>query len=824
MNLSCKSEESPRVTLFQTIVSEPITLTIIVDSIPGKYVELIEIRDPFTNKLLECSESIIFQADSFCVELFPGAYNIVATDNIGTRYLFRNFKHSYFSNFCTICSDYIRYNNYSFGFGVDSLVIVNQIEQTGVFNYEITQLLFSTTSSNTWDHQFLPSNPVGYNDTLTFFFDMDEAPYDFMLFDQDYNQYLFNTYDKTINILHVNDDMLNNNEMQRNIYFINMVRDTIVSITEGFGSNLIQEIPIAPYDTSSLFAAYGAYSLQLEDCVHDEYIIPNIKCTELMGDIYIDIESSYGIDNDCYVSAKSLFIDSGSSFVNIVNLTNATIQSLTIRNTNNDSFVPLLVFSELNSLSHNNTMPVYLKNSDYELWCFFSDQSSTLLKTFTVGEDVDTTVVELFPSEITPLPARYSVGSGTSRIDIINGLLASSIMHVYLEPSSNSFWDNDISGAIFLQGGDTLSIFCESDKYDLLIVDSEGDTYAFWNTKLHSDSIYECHLSYEQSMHFIASGQINSTSLFITNDTPYELWFGYVREHGSFGWELTDIFPDDELITYRQTYQYPLEPGCYDLLVSSYNEFNDEIYYSQDSICITSSDSVNVTLTAANKTIIGYAPVEVDTGVYTVCEGSASIEIINQLNSDVYSIYLSPSNSPNWGDDRLGDELLLQSGEKLTIFAEPDTYDIKVKDSEYNEYFYWDVIVTDSVVIEVLPKTSLLVSGEFYDDYDSHFDSLQYPGVLPYIVFYNDLSTEIYHVYIRYHNQPEWGKNLLSYFIFNPDSRIILPVSEGCYDLRAEVRNSVTWDIVNVYELDSVTVSDSIEFVWNINEEHLVLP
>ncbi len=825
-NLSCNTKENPRVTLLETMLSDPITLTITVDSIPGKYINYIDIRDPFTNELLECYEDKIYQADSFSFELIPGAYTIVAIDDIGTRYLFNNFKYSEFSNHLSICPEYLRSNNYSFGAGSDSLIIVNQIEPSGEFNYDIIQLLFSTTSSNTWDHQFLPSTPLGYNDTLTIFFDMDEAPYDIMLIDQGYNKYIFDTSNISIeSILHVTDDIWDNGEFQRNIYFINMLSDTIVTITEGFGNNLIQEQPIAPNDTSFVFAPYGTFSLQLEDSDHNEYIIPNIKNTELMSEIVIEVESYYDVNSDYSVPVASLHIDNGTSLVNIVNFTNSDVQSFTIRNMNNDSFVSFPTFSTLSSFSHNNTMPVFLKNGDYEIWCLFDNQSSTLLKTFTVNEDADTTIVALFPSEIAQLPKRYDIGDGTARIDVINELLASSITNIYLESSSNSFCRNDVSGAISLQRGDTLSIFCESDKYDLLIVDSEGEIYTFWNTEIHSDSIYECNLIYEHSNSFIAHNPIDSGALLITNDTPYELWYGYIREHGSFGWEYTDIFPDDAVITYGQTFQYPIEPGCYDLLVHAYDDCGNTVFYLQDSVNIVSTNLVNLTLTAANKTTLGYAPVEVDTGVFTVGDGIASLEIINQLNNDLYHIYLSPSNSPNWGDDRLGDEYFLQTGDKLTIFTEPDTYDIKVEDNELNEYYYWDVIVTDSVVIEALPKTSLLVSGEFYDDdYNGYFNSLQYSGVLPFIVYYNDLNTMIYHAYIRDHDQPEWGKDLLSYFIFNPDSRIILPVSEGCYDLRVESRNSITWDIVNVYELDSIIVSDSTEFVWNINEEHLVLP
>lgn len=827
-NLSCSVKENPRITLLQTTVTDPITLTITVDSIPGKYIDRIEIRDPFTDRLLESSERNISQADSLFIDLTPGAYSILAIDDTGIRYLFNNFKHTEFSSLCTICSEHRRSNNYCFGVGSDSLIIVNQIEPSGEFNYELNQLHFSTVTSNTWDFLFLPATPLGYNDSLTLFFDMDEAPYDIMLIDQDYYQYIFEIDESTVNtLLNVNDAFLDNGKFQRNIYIINMLSDTIAAISSGWGINYIEEKPIAPYDTSFVFASYGIHSLQLEDCARREYIIPSIKCTESMSDIYVKVEPTYSINRDYTVPTASLHIDNGTTFVNIINLTDSAVQSLTIRNRNNNSYVSYPPFSTVNSFSQNSTMPVYLQIADYEIWCLFSDQATTLLKTFSVTGEADTTIVQLFPSEITQLPERYSVGGGTSRIDIINGLLASSITNIYLEPSSSSFWRNDVSGAISLLRGDTLSIFCEADRYDLLIVDTEGDMYTFWNTELQSDSIYECILSYEQSNSFLAHSQIDSTALLIiTNDTPYELWYGYIREHGSFGWDFnnTDIFPDDEIVTCGQTFRYPIDAGCYDLLIDTDDDRGYQIYYSQDSIYIASSDIVSVTLTAANRTTLSYEPEEITPGNFTVGDGTASIEIVNGVSDNLFFVFLSPSNSPNWGGNRLGDEYFLQTGEKLTIFTEPGTYDLIIPDHLYDNYLFMDVVVADSERITVLPKTSVSVQGRYFEDPYYFFDSMSLPGGTPSITYQNDLNSMVYQVNIRDHDQPEWGKNLLLSYTLNIGSRIVLPVSNGCYDLRAETRSHTTGDIVNVYELDSIVVSDSIEFVWEINEESLALP
>lgn len=65
-------------------------------------------------------------------------------------------------------------------------------------------------------------------------------------------------------------------------------------------------------------------------------------------------------------------------------------------------------------------------------------------------------------------------------------------------------------------------------------------------------------------------------------------------------------------------------------------------------------------------------------------EETGSLEIINNSSIDVWYVYISPSDSDEWGEDWLGSDTIL-AGESYTITGiEPGTYDLKAEDSEHN--------------------------------------------------------------------------------------------------------------------------------------------
>jgi hypothetical protein len=80
-----------------------------------------------------------------------------------------------------------------------------------------------------------------------------------------------------------------------------------------------------------------------------------------------------------------------------------------------------------------------------------------------------------------------------------------------------------------------------------------------------------------------------------------------------------------------------------------------------------------------------------------------SIRITNNTGYDIYYIYISPSDAEGWGDDFLGDDILL-AGHSINIrlgypLSMVDTYDVCVEDEDGDTYRKDKLKLTDNARI-----------------------------------------------------------------------------------------------------------------------------
>jgi hypothetical protein len=91
-------------------------------------------------------------------------------------------------------------------------------------------------------------------------------------------------------------------------------------------------------------------------------------------------------------------------------------------------------------------------------------------------------------------------------------------------------------------------------------------------------------------------------------------------------------------------------------------------------------------------------------GVFSVsAQNLPSIRITNNTGYDVYYIYISPSDSEDWGDNFLGDDILLD-GHSINIrldypLSSFDTYDFYLEDEDGDTYFRYEVEITNNARI-----------------------------------------------------------------------------------------------------------------------------
>lgn len=73
-----------------------------------------------------------------------------------------------------------------------------------------------------------------------------------------------------------------------------------------------------------------------------------------------------------------------------------------------------------------------------------------------------------------------------------------------------------------------------------------------------------------------------------------------------------------------------------------------------------------------------------------------SVTIANAMGAwDIHCVYISPAHSDEWGDDLLGEDEILEHGQKFTTGVEAGTYDIRIVDEDQDTYTRRAVEITE---------------------------------------------------------------------------------------------------------------------------------
>ncbi|HEY75082.1 MAG TPA: hypothetical protein G4O00_02730 [Thermoflexia bacterium] len=77
--------------------------------------------------------------------------------------------------------------------------------------------------------------------------------------------------------------------------------------------------------------------------------------------------------------------------------------------------------------------------------------------------------------------------------------------------------------------------------------------------------------------------------------------------------------------------------------------------------------------------------------------GKATITLVNNSDTPVCFVYISPTTSDEWGDDWLGTTEIIDPGGQRIFEVDPGTYDMMATDCDDNEIdTRWEVEVTTS--------------------------------------------------------------------------------------------------------------------------------
>ncbi len=168
----------------------------------------------------------------------------------------------------------------------------------------------------------------------------------------------------------------------------------------------------------------------------------------------------------------------------------------------------------------------------------------------------------------------------------------------------------------------------------------------------------------------------------IINDTGgYDIYWIYISPATSDSWG-DDWLDESEILQSGSSVAFSVSNGEYDIRLV--DEDDDE--YIRYGVTISGYYEWYVSLDdlgeyyinggSSGDTVYGNAPVTIynDTGGY-----------------DIWYIYCNPSDYSDWGDDRLGSDILY-SGNEYTFYIDGgDYYDIQCEDEDGDTYTFWEI-------------------------------------------------------------------------------------------------------------------------------------
>jgi hypothetical protein len=96
-----------------------------------------------------------------------------------------------------------------------------------------------------------------------------------------------------------------------------------------------------------------------------------------------------------------------------------------------------------------------------------------------------------------------------------------------------------------------------------------------------------------------------------------------------------------------------------------------------------------------------------------LASNKATVKVVNKSKWEIHHLYLSPSDSKNWGPDQLGDKILESDASFTLTDIDCDKYDIKVVDEDGDEcVIESQSLCSDDLIWEITDKELLTCENE----------------------------------------------------------------------------------------------------------------
>ena len=181
-------------------------------------------------------------------------------------------------------------------------------------------------------------------------------------------------------------------------------------------------------------------------------------------------------------------------------------------------------------------------------------------------------------------------------------------------------------------------------------------------------------------------------------------------------------------------------------------------------------------------------------------EETFTLTVINNLDDAIYYLYLAPDGAPDWGEDRLGDDIL-DPGQSISLDLEAGetVYNLMVEDELEKTYRIDKIQISESRDIDV--KSS---------------DFLPFGGRNPVsrtLSFHNETDEDIYYLYVSSNSSMYWGEDILGDEILYRGEIFTseLPIDSDFprHDILAEGESGSSYEILDIdlISTDDMTIT-----------------
>lgn len=150
-----------------------------------------------------------------------------------------------------------------------------------------------------------------------------------------------------------------------------------------------------------------------------------------------------------------------------------------------------------------------------------------------------------------------------------------------------------------------------------------------------------------------------------------------------------------------------------------------------------------------------------------------ALTVVNRSSATVCYLYISPGADADWGEDRLGPNVVLEEGDQAVVMVAPGLYDLNASDCDQEPVAtQWQVLIDRDTTWNI---------GQGFTEGGAHPS-----GPTIRLTIINATQQTVCYLFISPSGEPSWGSDWLNGTPLAPGDQVDVEVTARAYDLKAE--------------------------------------